>query len=289
MQVPGGWRHAAALVNRSTTDDGKALVLPLLGDRVHASWGFSGVDALARDLLERPVLTAAAPPARAGRAYVRLVRRVERAIVGQDPGAVLDHLQVLGISHVVVRHDLAPVSQPGGGGVVHPRLISSGLGQVDGLRRVDSNAAVDVFAVERHGFGIVQALPAGRRGDRGRRTVPGIRSRGADPSRHEVTIRGASGRFVLALAETYSREWQLSGLPRAGTARHRRLDGYRNGWLIDASGDLRLHLEHAPAHAALVARRASGLAAAALVAALLVQFEVRRRRPLAAGRPRLPH
>ncbi|MCZ7527335.1 MAG: hypothetical protein M5U14_13715 [Acidimicrobiia bacterium] len=96
------------------------------------------------------------------------------------------------------------------------------------------------------------------------------------PARYRVRVEGATGTFVLALSEAWSSGWQLTGLPEGARARHLLLDGYRNGWSVDAPGDHELVLEYRPARLGRAAIRVSQLTAAAVLA--VVAFAWARRR-----------
>lgn len=99
------------------------------------------------------------------------------------------------------------------------------------------------------------------------------------PSHYGVHVLDASGPFVLALADAYSTDWQLHGLPKGATAKHIELDGYRNGWAIDAPhGDFQLSLDYAPARWGRYAMHLSQIAAYALVVSLILRMRSSRRR-----------
>jgi arabinofuranan 3-O-arabinosyltransferase len=99
------------------------------------------------------------------------------------------------------------------------------------------------------------------------------------PAEYRVRLEGADGPFVVALSESYAGGWRLRGLPEGARARHVELDGYRNGWLVDATGDLDLTLEYAPAARARVAMGVSTVAGIALALAFVgVPFARRWRR-----------
>ncbi|HET9728904.1 MAG TPA: hypothetical protein VFR41_05750, partial [Acidimicrobiia bacterium] len=64
---------------------------------------------------------------------------------------------------------------------------------------------------------------------------------------YRVQVRGAHGPFVLALSDAFSGAWHVGGLAHGSSIQHVELDGYRNGWTIDARGDLDLTVAYAPA------------------------------------------
>jgi arabinofuranan 3-O-arabinosyltransferase len=86
-----------------------------------------------------------------------------------------------------------------------------------------------------------------------------------DPAHYRVSVDGARSRFVLAFNEAYADGWRLEGLPDGARAEHIELDGYRNGWIIDARGDLDLMLRYTPARYVQMAARFSQATAVLLV------------------------
>jgi hypothetical protein len=107
--------------------------------------------------------------------------------------------------------------------------------------------------------------------------APEMTWRRESSSRYRVHIRDAGGPFVLAMTDAFSGAWHVSGLPRATRVEHVELDGYRNGWSIDARGDMDLTVEYTPAHAGHLAFRVSELTVVVLLA-LAVAPRVRRAR-----------
>lgn len=147
VRVPDEWHAAAAAVNRSPVR-GKALVLPLASYyQVTTSWGYHGASALPGQLLLRPVLQ------RAPGSYFEnlenadaLMTAAEGALAGSDAGAALRLLQALGVSHVVVRHDLVPdVQNPA---LADPERLDTTLAGSNGVRRIADTTVVDVFELE---------------------------------------------------------------------------------------------------------------------------------------------
>jgi hypothetical protein len=117
--------------------------------------------------------------------------------------------------------------------------------------------------------------------------VPAITWTVDGPARYRVHVRDARAPFVLALADAFSRDWHVRGL-LFGTPVHQvEIDGYRNGWLIDARGDLDLTIEYAPARVGRDAMHVSQLAGLALLGSLGLSFRRwRRRRPRPGAGPR---
>jgi hypothetical protein len=95
---------------------------------------------------------------------------------------------------------------------------------------------------------------------------------------YRVKASGAHGPFLLALNEAFAKGWHLSGLPHNANAQHVEIDGYRNGWAIDARGNLELNLVYAPARAGHAARLVSQLTLLALGLSVLATPEMARRR-----------
>jgi arabinofuranan 3-O-arabinosyltransferase len=99
------------------------------------------------------------------------------------------------------------------------------------------------------------------------------------PARYKVNVQDSSHPFVLALSDSWSPEWRVRGLPKDSTVTQMRIDGYRNGWLIDARGDLDLSVEYAPARWGRLAIYASAIAAGVgAIIALATTIRRQRRR-----------
>jgi hypothetical protein len=99
-----------------------------------------------------------------------------------------------------------------------------------------------------------------------------------DPAHYRVGVRDVTRPFVLTFSEAYAAGWKLHGLPNGARAIHVELDGYRNGWAIDAHGDLDLTLEYAPARLGHAAMRVSVATAVFLLASVLFAPAARRGR-----------
>ena len=78
-------------------------------------------------------------------------------------------------------------------------------------------------------------------------SVPEITWHRSGTARYQVQVHDAQGPFVLALGDAYSRDWHVHGLPAGAKAVPIEIDGYRNGWAIDARGDMKLTVEYTPA------------------------------------------
>ncbi|HEX7097529.1 MAG TPA: hypothetical protein VF183_16715 [Acidimicrobiales bacterium] len=90
------------------------------------------------------------------------------------------------------------------------------------------------------------------------------------PARYRVDVRDADGPFVLALTESWSPDWRVSGLPEDARIEQVRIDGYRNAWAIDARGSFELVIEYAPARWGRLAMSISLITAALLASWVLV-------------------
>lgn len=104
------------------------------------------------------------------------------------------------------------------------------------------------------------------------------------PARYRVRVSQARAPFVLALSDSWSADWRVSNAPDDAVIEHVRIDGYRNGWAVDAVGDLDLLVEYVPSRAGQRAIRVSVATGVAVVLLVATQHLLRRRRRLAAGR-----
>ena len=93
------------------------------------------------------------------------------------------------------------------------------------------------------------------------RAAPAMSFHEISPARYHVKILGATAPFVVALSDSWSADWRITGAPAGTLIDHLRIDGYRNGWAVDARGDLGLLIEHVPARAGQLAIRVSLVAA----------------------------
>jgi hypothetical protein len=106
-------------------------------------------------------------------------------------------------------------------------------------------------------------------------------------SEYRARVRGATAPFILTLADTYSDRWRLTGLP-GGDRPPVEVNGYANGWAIDATGDLDLTVRYTPdlwARRAVVVSLGALVIVAFLVAVRLIRVGVRR--PAGHRAPRL--
>lgn len=263
VSVPVGWRSAASFLNARMPSAGRVLVLPVNDFyQMPTSWGYYGVDALPHMLFRRPVVQLF-PGAyyQESPAYRGLVLAVQDSIVESDEEASRRLLKALGVSHVVLRHDL-DMTYPGRS-FVAPSKVEAGLEAAGGLRRLTGNSVVSIFAVD-GGSGIRASVYQGRvvssrggteavrtaaldeavvdgiteglwlssvNGKSARETT--VRDNVLSPSHHDITVLGAPKTLLLAFAESYAPGWRLEGLPTGTGARHVVVDTYANGWLIE--------------------------------------------------------
>ena len=269
VRLPQGWKAVAAYLNARPAR-GKALVLPLADYyQVPTTWGYYGTDLVPSLLLQRPTIQPLPESyLLPDRRFLDLVHGIEEALAEGRTGRVPAMLGALGVSHVVVRHDLDRSVE--GRTLADPSVIAGSLRRLDSLRAGPTFGVADVFEVGSDSAGQVQL--------RGGRGNPSLRWDAASPSHYSVAVSGAAGPFVIVLAETHDPGWKAEGLPDGATASHRKVDGYANGWLVDGSGDLRFTLEYAPDRVARLGRVLTLLAAVALVT-VSAGSVARRRRP----------
>lgn len=270
VRMPEGWRAAAASLN-SAPLRGKALVLPLTDFyQVPTTWGYYGVDVVPSILLRRPTIQPLPQNYfEQPLGYVNSVKAVEQALVDRNLQTIPGLLRALGVSHVLLRHDL-DTDFPGRT-FVDPRRIERSLAATPALRRKGSFGVVDVYAVADASSGLVQArdaaVPAGERAS----APPRMSWRRHNPTRYSVEVSGSGRPFLLVLAESFDPGWKLSNLPDDVSASHRRVDGYANGWLFDGVGSFDLTIEYSPARRARLALAASSLAAVAALGIVVVR------------------
>ena len=144
VQVPDGWLRLADSLDRSPVR-GKALVLPLDDFyQMPTTWGYYGVDSIPRSLLARPTIQFL-PGSYYGDlpAFASAVRGVQTALLNGDTAAVPPLLRSLGVSYVIVRHDL-DVSFPGRR-FVAPDALAATLASSAGVRHQASYGVADLF------------------------------------------------------------------------------------------------------------------------------------------------
>ena len=156
--LPAAWRQVAGTVNGSPIR-GKALVLPLNDYyQVPTTWRYYGSDNIARQLLTRPVISID-PQAYIGDSatYSSLAHAVETALAAGDTDGVPSLLRTLGVSHVIVRKDIAYDSPQRHPAMEEPDAITAGLADVTGVDRAERTSVADVWEV-RESAGPVNVL-----------------------------------------------------------------------------------------------------------------------------------
>ncbi|MDQ1245694.1 MAG: arabinofuranan 3-O-arabinosyltransferase [Actinomycetota bacterium] len=134
VRVPEFWRDMADTID-SDTRSGKVLVLPL--DDYYmmpTTWGFFGVDSIANLLIEHPVITPK-PDGYFGDTpgFQANTRGVETALLTGDFDAVPALLDSIGVSEVIVRHDL--VRGIPNRSFADDRILSAAMAQVPGVTK----------------------------------------------------------------------------------------------------------------------------------------------------------
>ncbi len=146
VRVPGAWHEVARAVNGSSVR-GKLLVLPLDDFyQVPTTWGFYGADTMVRQLFSRPVISRN-PQSYVGASgeFDALMRATERALNGGDTAAVKRVLRSLGVSHVVVRHDIDFASTIRTPKMSRPEPLEAAMTEVPGFARTLRTDVADVF------------------------------------------------------------------------------------------------------------------------------------------------
>ncbi|MGH9893332.1 MAG: hypothetical protein ACREA0_15345, partial [bacterium] len=150
VRVPEDWRRLASVVNRSSIR-GKVLTLPLNDYyQVPTSWGYYGSDRIPSLLLRRPSIQfspggyfSLAP------SYQAIVQGVQSSILNRDGSATRRLLAALGVSHVILRKDIAldPSRHPGRY-IEQPGRLKPGLRSTPGLELVESTPVGDLYEIE---------------------------------------------------------------------------------------------------------------------------------------------
>lgn len=264
VRLPDGWRAAADHLNGEPLR-GKALVLPLNDFyQVPTTWGYYGVDVIPSALLRRPTIQPLpenyfVEP----QSYMAAARGLQRGLIDGDIGSVPRLLQALGVSHVVVRHDLDRDFP--GRSFADPDRIEESLAASPSLRHARSFGVADVYTVDAPSALVQVREPEGS--DLEPSALPELSWHRQNPTRYAGRVSGANGPFLLTLAESFDAGWRLSGVPDGVSASHQRVDGYANGWLVDGAGTFDLTVQYAPARRARWALGLSWLAGGAAVAA----------------------
>ncbi|MGE0728625.1 MAG: hypothetical protein AB7O92_01330 [Acidimicrobiia bacterium] len=131
--------------------------------------------------------------------------------------------------------------------------------------------------------------------DDGTADLPRLDWRPRGGSALDVQVRVDRVGAVIATTESFDPGWVLDGLPAGVGAEHVRLDGYRNGWVVDTPGTYTLRIHFQPERTAEVGWWTSVLAGGMLALFAATRRLVRsvrpgarhRRGPRWARRPRL--
>ena len=246
VAVPDEWRAASAVVNESSRP-GKVLLLPLDPFyQMTTTWGYHGVDEIARQLVRRPVIQ------RLPGGYYEeanmfgvLVDRVESALAAGEVGEVPGLLRALGVSHVIIRHDLTSgqVNRP----TADPDTLTAALGSTEGIADAGRFGLLDVYEFTAGagpvramsaGVGLVRAAEAAFAGEVGRLSSSEFALRPDSGPVDSLSIEVADERydeeFRLARAGTYRVETRP---PDSSAYRLRVIDEHASGRrleLIDA-------------------------------------------------------
>lgn len=135
VRVPDYWRAIAQTIDADDRD-GKVLVLPLDDYyQMPTTWGFFGVDSIANLLIRHPVVQPK-PDGYFGdvAGFKANVVAVETALLAGDLAAVPRLLDAIGVSEVIVRHDL--VRGLPGRTFADDRVLAAAIARVPGMTRV---------------------------------------------------------------------------------------------------------------------------------------------------------
>jgi arabinofuranan 3-O-arabinosyltransferase len=277
VQIPQEWSDIAAEINRSTTP-GKVLVLPTNDYyQIPTTWGYYGLDVVPRWLLARATIQFfpegyfSEIPVFASHVY-----GVENAIRRGDEEGVRKLLEVLGVSHVIVRHDIdeefrETIRSSVGLENYLPAMpfleLSSStnvanvyevVGRSSVLRTTtkivhvhSSNPAVVSSVVSMQPEDVVVVQSANESISESNTDVsttrpPTLEWIQTSPSSFEVLVGAAESDFSLILAESFAPGWRVDGVQSERVVDHFRADGFSNGWLFKAGGPTRLSVRYGP-------------------------------------------
>lgn len=145
VALPAEWRSVADTIN-AQGGTGKAVVLPLNSYyQVDTSWGYHGVDSLLPSLLDRPVLQRLPGGYfNDDDQYEQLLIGVEQSLAGDRPDDAARLLRALGVSHLIVRHDLVPDNSAQ---AITTDALSDAAKTVSALAVAVETSIADVFTV----------------------------------------------------------------------------------------------------------------------------------------------
>ncbi|MBT8223876.1 MAG: hypothetical protein HKP61_17010 [Dactylosporangium sp.] len=149
IAVPEAWQRLADRINADPTV-GKVLVLPLDPYyQISTDWGYYGVDTVPAQMIHRPVLNQLPGGYFRDRPGVTaLLSNVQTALVTGDPRDVDGWLRTLGVSHLLVRHDLrvTPYLKPAAG----TDEIEATLRQVPGVSSAAGDTVGNLYTYAGH-------------------------------------------------------------------------------------------------------------------------------------------
>ncbi|MCF2528238.1 hypothetical protein [Yinghuangia soli] len=247
VAIPDAWRTIAAEANSAAP--GKVLQLPLQNFYMATTtWGFAGADTIPRQLITRPVYQRMpggyfdAPPA-----LRDALANVEKSLLTHQGQAAAAQLRDLGITQVILRHDLIPTPQTPRWLTASPESLAAGLATVPELHRRLATPVATLYA-----------LP------------PTPESPTLTPDRPLMVTPPPGTAITLTLPEAYAPGWHLQGVPTSWTATHTRSpNGWSNTWVLQAPtlGTATLTPTYTPQTKADAALWTSALTALAMTAA----------------------
>ncbi|HEX2069463.1 MAG TPA: hypothetical protein VHH54_04595, partial [Actinomycetota bacterium] len=261
--VPEAWSSVASFVN-ALPETGKVLVLPVPYQYLVATtWGYYGVDVIPRYLLEQPTIQvrqraqfAERPP------FNSLLQTVQSSLSAGDSGKAVPALRALGVTYVIVRHDVPP-RLPSTLPNYYHRRISPDYRPVEASLR----ASPEVTVVHQSDVATVFQLRTENAGFIGT-AGPRVAWRRVGPSKYEVQVPPTRTGLVLELRETFDRGWRLEGVPDGRLAQHVIAHGYANAWRISPGAGFQARISYGPDrlyYAAIVISAITALTALALV------------------------
>lgn len=146
VTIPDGWYQVASVVN-GTQAAGKVLILPLDPYyQISTTWNYHGVDAIPAQLLHKPALQLLPGGYFSGTpGFNALLENVQSSLLGTHPSSAMGELRALGVSEIIVRHDLRPSADlpP----APDPKQIESGLRSLIGVDLLSQSVVASVYRV----------------------------------------------------------------------------------------------------------------------------------------------
>jgi arabinofuranan 3-O-arabinosyltransferase len=271
VEIPRDWYRIANLVN-SERLRGKVLILPLNRFyQIGTSWGYYGVDTVPRSILTRPTIQLmpggyiADPPH-----FRRLVKAVQRKLSSGRTRRLGRTLRSLGVSHIILRKDLARRSLTSQHIVGSIKTTLTGLA---GIFHLATTSVADVFRLGEDSVVTINSVGTCRASLRRNSTCRAASPLPVEahwqqlsPTQYTVQVPPTSQAFVISLQETYDDKWSLEGIPSPRGGTHFRNHGYANGWLVSPGSSLDLEITYRGQHNARLGYSVSALAALAAFA-----------------------